>query len=355
MFYYGLRNLKTKEQKRAVKSLQRLRKHADNNIPQKDQENSLLLATWNIRDLTKNKNRRLGESLYYIAEIISHFDFVAVQEVNGLDEWEKIMRILGRDWQYIATDRADRSAGGNGERLTYVFDTRKVSFQNIAGEFVLPQKNLISQVITEKDGKKSIAGRQFARTPYAAMFQAGWFKFSICTVHIFFGSESGAKLERRRQEIKRVAEYFGKKADRELRDDGRALILLGDFNIVSPKHATMKALTDNGFQIPASLQDKPSNQNKSKHYDQIAFMADDKVLSFVDEHCDDASQCNSGVFDMYEAVFREQDEAKYKTEKGDDKRSFRTWRSYQVSDHLPMWVRLDTNDTDEYLASLIAT
>jgi exonuclease III len=184
------------------------------------------------------------------------------------------------------------------------------------------------------------------------MFQSGWFKFSICTVHIYFGDDSGPKLARRREEISRVAEYFGHKAGRELRNERRALILLGDFNIVSPEHETMAALKDQKFEIPATLQELPSNQSKTKHYDQIAFRADKRVINFVDKPAEEGRPGNSGVFDVFKSVFRFEDESKYTKEKGDDRRTFKTWRSYQVSDHLPMWVRIDVNDADEYIDAI---
>ena len=40
-------------------------------------------------------------------------------------------------------------------------------------------------------------GQQFARTPFVVSFQAGWFRFNLCTVHIYYGSETGQKLQRR--------------------------------------------------------------------------------------------------------------------------------------------------------------
>src|SRR5215210_2435920 len=48
-------------------------------------DGSLLLATWNIRDFDSNKfgyGFRLDETFYYIAQMISSFDLVAIQEVN---------------------------------------------------------------------------------------------------------------------------------------------------------------------------------------------------------------------------------------------------------------------------------
>ena len=128
--------------------------------------------------------------LLYIAEIISAFDLVAVQEVNeDLREFEKLMRLLGPHWSYIVTDQS-----GNMERLAFVYDTRKILFRNLAGEIVLP----------ERKGKPV---PQFNRTPYLVAFQAGWFKFNICTVHIFYGSATRHDSNASR-EITNLAKFF---------------------------------------------------------------------------------------------------------------------------------------------------
>ena len=350
MYYYRLKRLLKRERTRAIEGLKTLRGQLDKEIPEKTASNHLLLATWNIRDLTKGKNRRFVESLHFIAEIISRFDILAIQEVNSLYEWDQIIAILGKHWDYISSDVTDRSIGGNGERLLYVFDTRKVSFQRVAGEIVLPPKLMISQSIEEEDGEVVIKRRQFARTPYVANFQAGWFKFSLCTVHIYYGDDAAIALERRRQEIASVAEYFSNRADEELKRD-RALILLGDFNIYSKKHGTYDALKESDFIIPESLQSEPTNQSKTKYYDQIAFKSDQKVIDFIDKQCEDQKACNSGVLNFYKSIFR--DERKYTKERRGSRSSFFTWRSYQMSDHLPMWVRIDINDSEEYLDDIL--
>jgi endonuclease/exonuclease/phosphatase family metal-dependent hydrolase len=345
MFYYGLRRLKVEERRRAIAGLQRLRTLLDRSVPAKGGDASLLLATWNIRDLTKTRSRRMRESLYYLAETLSRFDFVAVQEVNALEEWDQIVDILGANWAYIASDVCDREAGGNGERLTYLYDRRKLRFQNVAGELVLPESLAI------RDDGAGGAARQFARTPYVARFQASWLKFAICTVHLYYGAESGPQLERRKAEIRAVARYFGERADAELRSRD-ALVLLGDFNIVSPEHETMRALTDNGFAIPRVLQQSPSNALRTKHYDQIAFKTARDVIEYADSAVPSTASSNAGVVGVYDAVLRSEDAALYAAERAGDDRSFETWRTYQLSDHLPMWVRLDVDDADEYLAGL---
>ncbi len=133
------------------------------------------MSTWNIRDFDKVSRRgfgkRLPETLFYIAEVISRFDLVAVQEVNRLREWEQVMRILGSDYDYIASDETDMTLGGNGERLLFVYDKRKVSFKNIAGEIVLPNHLLITKA-GDSDSDTLYEGKQFWRSPYICRFQS---------------------------------------------------------------------------------------------------------------------------------------------------------------------------------------
>ncbi len=373
MYYSQLkRNIRNNEdRKRAVNNLIRLRDQLDRTVPNKDADDNLLLATFNIRDLGKSNRRgwgqRLPESLFYIAEVISRFDFVAVQEVNELNEWMRIMKILGRNWDFIATDETDCKLGGNGERMTFVYDKRKVWFQNIAGEIVLPPDMLISRTELEVDNDKIVSGNQFKRTPFIASFQSGWLKFDICTVHIYYGSNSGEKLNQRVKEIATIANYLSTRADRALGED-RALILLGDFNIVSPTHKTMEALENNGFLVPAPLKNKPTTGTE-KYYDQIAFKTKPEIVEYVETITSDPRENNAGVVDLFASVFTENDFTNYrdtvatKTTAGKKairendeaglQKAYKKWRTYQFSDHYPMWVRLHTDSSSNYLNNLL--
>jgi len=353
-----------------VDRLQRLYAQLDAEIPEKDQEEHLLLATWNIRDIGKDylkyagtpdkkkmrrgKGPRMKETYYYIAEIISRFDFVAVQEVNDIEEWEIVMGILGRDWDYIATDVTDSRLGGNGERLTYVYDRRKVFFRKIAGELVLPNELLISKVATSD--KKLYAGKQFSRTPFLASFQSSWFQFDICTVHIYYGEDSGPKLAQRIEEIERVAAYLSEVADSAIAKR-KALIILGDFNIVSPEHETMAALKKHGFLFPGTEFFK-TNVSGTKYYDQIAFKAKGGILGVKPT---DTAGDAFGTFEFFKSVFRAEDAEAYKAsmlaigiKETNLPKSFLDWRTYQMSDHKPLWVRIAVNDSANYLNSLKA-
>ena len=157
-----------------------------------------------------------------------------------------VMRILGPDWDFIATDVTDPELGGNGERRTDLRHT-STGFVHVNGEIVPPPDKLVSEnVVPEEDDEgasgESPGGRsasQFARSPFVASFRSNWFKFDICTVHIYYGEEHGEKL-RRVAEIREIAEYFGSRAVDAL-ESGTSLILLGDFNVVGPEHETMAA------------------------------------------------------------------------------------------------------------------
>lgn len=273
------------------------------------------------------------------------------------------MDILGPSWAYIATDVTDTRLGGNGERLTYVYDQRKVRFLSIAGEIVLPARMLISShVVPETDENPELyAGKQFRRTPFCASFQAGWLKFDVCTVHIYYGAESGRKLDERTEEIARIAEYLSKRAEREENDD-KLLILLGDFNIVHPEHRTMQALVDNGFVVPKSLQNT-TNLGRNKYYDQIAFKTDNELIAYVDEPVDDKKKSYAGIVEIFDELYKPEffdlyESALKKTSNGPDKEGealqkyYEDWSTYQLSDHKPLWVRLRINDSLSYLENL---
>lgn len=348
-FYHRLNVNQRPEDKQAIEGLFRLRAALDTEIPDKTIDKNLLLATWNIRDFDKPAyGERSDEAIYYIAEIISRFDLVAVQEVyRDLAGLERVCRILGGYWKYIVTD-ATEGTFGNHERMAFLYDSRKVTFGGLCGELVLPP-------IKQSDGTKAPA-TQIWRTPMICGFTAGWSRFMLSTVHVLWG-DNVAEPENRVNEIRQIAQFLKKRA-LDPTAWSRNLILLGDFNIFDPDDATFAELTKAGFEVPDQLQQLPSNTaiTKARHYDQIAFRA----------HPDRLEQTNrAGVFDFFDYVYREQDQAMYipqmgkaynKTSKGKvrsesaKKTYYRTyWRTHQMSDHLPMWCELKIDFSEQYL------
>ena len=329
------------EKRRIVEKLLALRTQLDRQLPSKTATDTLLLATWNIRAFGDN---RRNESLHYIAEIISRFDLVAVQEVAsdpaGL---QKLVALLGPGWDYIVTDSTEGTAGGS-ERMAFIYDKCKVFFRKMAGEIVLPDSKLID--------KKT----QFARTPFCVAFQAGWFRFILTTVHIYYGSSSKDN-PRRVEEISTIADFLKKRANKE--DEN--YILLGDFNIFNTTDATIKALEKYGFYIPDAIKEHPSDLGKTKHYDQIAFRLK------IEPNMTVFSEGNqrAGVFDFTETLYTPQDLCHYreyfdekylieKTEKQIENYYLTNWRTFEMSDHLPMWIELKVDFSNQYLGKIIS-
>ena len=366
---------------RIVERLLKLRAQLAEEVPEKTATETLLIATWNIREFGDN---RLEESLYYIAEIIDHFDIVVIQEINSkeLAGFKSVMKILGDNWSYIISDGVKGTDGGS-EAMAFVYNKNKVQFTNLAGEIVLQNSKKLAGAIV--DGKVQVDGVlvdgkvqskvQFARTPFMVSLMANWFSFNICTVHIYYGSEKNEQgiVERRKKEIETISSVL---LERQKEEDV-SYILLGDFNIPDTEGVYFNALSKKrGFFVPKEIQKHPTDLGQVSHYDQIAFklkLEDEMVLYSDDEQ-------RAGAFNFTKSVYRDSDEvsdydiylkhyldsylgeldkenaklkAKGKAEKEDTvegrRAFFRGWRTYQMSDHLPLWVELKIDFSDQFL------
>jgi endonuclease/exonuclease/phosphatase family metal-dependent hydrolase len=340
MFYGALRDKRfDNDRKDIVNSLLQLRKGLAA-IPSK-KPGHVLMATWNIREFGGSKHGGRSEEAYYcIAEILDRFDIIAVQEVRAnLQALDRVMSLLGRDWDRIFTD-VSYAQGGNQERIAFLWDRNKVRFTGLAGELVLPPTQ--SQQLA-----------QIARTPFICGFQAGWAKFNLCAVHIYYG-KTAPDEPRRVEEIDQISQLLaGKAKDYIARDEKTRrtyspenLVLLGDFNIFKKSDTTFKTLTKNGFVLPEALMKDEllgSNVARDKFYDQIVFFKEVR----------DIKNTAAGIFDFYEHVFSEKDAARFvAAKKVADKAKFKDWRTYQMSDHLVMWTEFTVDKTDDYLQQL---
>lgn len=338
-------------------------------------EHSLRLATWNIMHFGNSGGYdRTEESMLYIAEIIDHFDLVAVQEVNrNLAKLDDLVdNYLGSGWDYVVSDTSgghgDVNDVGNDERLAFLYRKAKVSFRKEVGEIVLPR----GMGIDQQDDDGSITEVQFARTPFAVAFRAGWLKFKLCTVHILYGDASNrsAKMQQRKDEIGTIAKFLAARQEYERKalvkaakeanwaspeEGGWAAnyLLLGDFNIVSPEHETMTRLTEEGF-TPAT--NTTTDLGDKHHYDQVAYKAAHPHFKVT----------SSDAFDMLDYVYRDEDAAHYVdvvrlpklSEKGRDREAAMTYfrryyRRHQLSDHKLLWCEISIDYSNEYLDAVI--
>ena len=211
MPFYKKINNNTLSGQRTAKRLLQLRQQLDEDIPPKTVENTLLLATWNIREFDSSAyGDRVPEAFYYIAEIVARFDLVAIQEVRqDLRALNKLMDILGSNYSVIFTDVTEGTKG-NGERMAFVYDKRKVRFGGLMGELVLPPLT-----IKDETGKKiEQPANQVVRTPLMCGFKVGWTDFILTTVHILYGKNKANNPERI-EEISQVAKFLKKRSENE--------------------------------------------------------------------------------------------------------------------------------------------
>jgi len=171
-------------------------------IPQEPQIKScspnITIASFNIRKFSDNS--RTDEELAQIAEVLSEFDLIAVQEVLGdpIILNRTVEMLPGYD--FIVSEQV-----GNIQKERYAF---------IFNEKI----EVVSKGKTYYDKFDN-----FIREPYYASFRSGGFDFKIMTVHILYGDRASDRTGEMKQ-IASVYEYYQEK------DSENDLILTGDFN-----------------------------------------------------------------------------------------------------------------------------
>ena len=302
-----------------IQNLAELRTDLDQTVPFKELDRNLLIATWNIRGFgnftrkwasdEKDSPRRDLHSIFCIAEILSRFDVIAVQEVKGnLRALRDTLKLLGDNWSMILTD-TNKSDSGNDERMAYLFDTRRVQLSGLAGEIVIPNEWV--------NDPEKVINEQFVRSPYAVSFRSGDKTFILVTVHIIYGKSSKDRVK----EVRGIAKWLNDWAS-DINAYDQNLIVLGDFNIDARGDLLDKTFLSEGLYVPEALQSvSRSIFNETKYYDQIAWFntADKKRPKLSLEFM------GAGNYDFVKTALNN---------RGLTKRNI----SFMISDHYPLWV-----------------
>ena len=344
------RMLNDKDKKRTLSNLLRLRKGILDKIPRKTVNTNLLLCSWNIKNFGTLKHRT-AESLYYIAEIINSFDIVALQEINrDLSDFKKVLRLLGSHWKYTISD-VNEGSSGNDERIGFIYDSQRVTQSGLSGEIVIPPELIENNAIIS----------QLKRTPTFTGFKSGWRKFSIVSVHLHPG-EGPANKVIRKEEVRFLMEILKEKI-RFLTFQDSNLMILGDTNLYKDDHDIVKLITDNDFEESNGLKGKFTNTSLNQIYDRVFLNVNDyfKIVA------DDNGKEKGGVFNLFDYVYiNTPDEIsnyhKLMLLQKEDPSSLidtakfkayfnRYWKRNQISDHLPIWLELQTESSDEFLTN----
>lgn len=283
-------------------------------------ESNVLVGSWNVRALAgltdswdapdKASPKRDRRAAALIAAIISPFDVVAVQEVRrNTTALRAVLDELGTDWQFVCSDVTEGDSG-NGERLTFLFDSSRVTPSGLVGEVVLPPV-------------AGNAANQFARTPYAVSFTRADVEVILTTVHVIWDKAPARRVD----EVTAFANWMHDWARRP-NDWNTNLLTLGDFNLEGPGTTLFQAFVSTGLFPPGQLSQIPrtifDSSDHHQHYDQIAWFSDVTADGTIHNLLDGLEFTGrAGNFDFVPHVYP-----------GMSKTSL----SWRISDHYPLWV-----------------
>ena len=368
-------------------------------LPQ-NRKNSVLLGTFNIRELGMKKSRS-DESWEFLRLICSRFDLMAIQEVqDNLEGIRLLHSLLGKDYGLVVSDTTGKTPGsstGSAERLAFLFRWKRIRRTELASDisydrssventllgYRIPfnkalrgyQKALEAWLELKMQGKKK--GEKpnlilpkfltFIRQPHCASFEvvpkgkAKPYEFLLVNAHLLYGTDKNE----RRWEFDALIEWLSLRA--KMRDNAsyENIIMMGDCNLefkdggVTREGIDAWLKTLNSTKLKSNKAAKVNfplldphpergfirtNARKNQTYDQIAIFAHDERLP--DYKANETAGSKVDTFDygafkftdlMANALFGAEDfEGLLKKE-----RNFIIERvQWDVSDHMPAWFRL---------------
>ena len=285
----------------------------------KPSHQSLLIASWNIANLGAQKREPPHYAL--IAEVISWFDVVAIQEVrDDLAGLRGILAQLPGSWRAIFSDMA-----GNDERMAWLYRSTKVKPLEMWGEVGIPVSDHPKIALPGV----GLAFEGFDRNPMIATFDVGGFRLGAVNVHLYFGKQDTAADQKQSMERRQLEAYaVSRWCDLRRKDADRYVdhfLALGDFNL--PKweddDPIRKALTKRGLRQPTHSSKIASAIASDSDYDQI--LAVPGLVGRIKQ---------TGVFDYDGGIFPSLFQSKTKTQ-------FNAYLRYYISDHRPIWSEID--------------
>jgi endonuclease/exonuclease/phosphatase family metal-dependent hydrolase len=287
-------------------------------IPPSKLDETINLAVWNIREF--GKVRRTEPAIHYIAEILNQFDLIAIVELrDNLEDLSHVLWYLGDTWRVIYSDWIDDS-GGNKERIAFLFDRRAVTHNGLAAEIDAPRL---------KKTTEYLATQSFWRAPYMCAFRAGNFDFIVIATHARWGKSLAA----RRAELQMLSDWIDARFKKKFVED-HDLLVMGDFNTRTLDDPIFRALASHGLKIPKPLIQLTvgnrvaggSNLGNDARYDQILHLPTIP---------DNFTNCG-GALDFFI------DDA-HIDELFPGKNYSRQKFTFQMSDHLPIWIQVKTD------------
>jgi endonuclease/exonuclease/phosphatase family metal-dependent hydrolase len=356
---------------------------------------SVILASWNIRKFgalngSDGKPSNSEGAYAFIADFCSRCDIVSVQEVlDSVESIERLRddlnaRVPSKPYRLLISDATGKPVDGKGlsERMVFLYDTRRVKLSQVVSDVSLDLGSIVGNVngalrqvreamVQESPGDLGtrLAGwfeqlmpfsqdklesfLQFIRAPYLATFEVQGiqnqsYKLACVNAHLWYG-----KPKQREREFFALLDWMARRAslpDNQL--DAQVMVLMGDLNLDFSSNndkrraAIEKVIVDlnanrpdNEARVNFPFLDKhpahaaafTTNARKSETFDQIAwFGRDDRFPR--GRHNEQAGTISADDFDygMLDFVRLFGDTGLSEVERFE----------FDLSDHMPIWVRL---------------
>lgn len=278
----------------------------------------VLVATWNVANLGQHERR--VDDLRLIAELLSWYEIIAVQEVaDNRADFDRVVELMGVRFATLFNDTA-----GNNERSAFIYDTRRVALGRQVGEVAIVDSD--RRWVRLPGIHRAFTG--FNRNPFIASFRVESTNLLLANCHLIFGRSGSAaeiaeSLELRQLEAYAIARWCDlRRNDRDAYT--RHILAMGDFNLprAEPGDPLYDALTRRGLALPPHESRIPTNVSRDSDYDQVA------IVPHLHDHI-----AARGVFDFDAVVFPDiydEDRPAY----------WRTCTKYYLSDHRPVWMQL---------------
>lgn len=367
---------------------------------------SINIGSFNIRKLGTVSNR-IDATWKFLGITCKRFDLIAVQEcMDNLDGIYRLMQELNKDDEYklICSDKTGTYPGdaGLGERLAFLYRTSTVNvgevisditydrskvteivFDNI-DELVETKKKFEADMAAYKSGERKTKPKlnpptflSFIRSPYCVSFDVHGgdkdaykpYQFMAVNAHLIYG-----KSRDRWREFVALMEWMRDRVVEEENMYYPAFILLGDLNLDydNPERdfAKLEEFVKNidegtpdevkvNFPFleihPNATKHFTSNVHLTQRYDQIGlfFRDDDGAYQGLPNKKENSTMGENelgpdyGVFNFSDLFARALKKVDYEELPSSDRKAFRRRYEHEVSDHMPIWIKLKMRGADK--------
>ena len=365
---------------------------------------SVLLGAFTIRKLGKRPNRA-ANTWKFLARICKQFDLLSVQEImDDLEGFDHLHERMGSDFHVVVSDRTGVFPGerGLGERLGFIYNAQVIQRGNVVSDISFDRSKLLKTIIdnyavlreelmpyleyldARQAWQENPVGEEptapkvqipvfltFIRQPFCASFRVmghpGTEPYEMMAVnaHLYFGKT----VADRRQEFDALMEWIlGRVKEKEAAYYPN-FVLMGDLNLDfdNPKtdreRITRHIKTFNaevreagtGANVyfpfldphPVSQQLIRTNARLKETFDHIGFFNHDPRLPQFTQRSVMGSVERGPDYGMFNFVQLFSDALNDKPLEEltpDEKKAFYRKFEHEVSDHMPIWVRLPLPD-----------